>query len=146
MKLTLALLLFASVARGQGWNEIDSTWRAIKFRKYIENAKPQDRLNIFSEAKPHWVLLDSLLSWYDSYKRECWADSTGHDRVSSDDPYNHLMDSATADSVYYTFYRIDDNGNLGHAYKAVRYRYYWTPWHRDPTFPGFIEFLRKRVK
>ena len=100
-------------------------------------------------------LASRLVYLWDAYAKECESDSTKHERTSSYEwggPMTLRYDSSgyativvspdTADTI-----TIPGSCPEGRAGCLVMHwqtvpRFYWT--HRTPTFPGFIEYLRRQ--
>jgi hypothetical protein len=75
---------------------------------------------------PTQLMIDNVeIRWWmlDQYAKECYADSTVHEQLR---PCYSLVDPPCP----------------GHPYEPPRF--YTT--HREPTFVGFIEFMRKRIQ
>lgn len=79
------------------------------------------------------VVLEDLLENWDSYKAKCWADSNRH---SCDMIYNEGVSYVPrTDSA--GFFKIYSAGTTG-------VEVWWE--HREPTFDGFMEYLRKETR
>ena len=107
MKLTLALLLFASVAVGQT-NATHPIWRTDGEITYVR----------FLDSVSYRPVTVHDLS---EYSKECYADSTlerWHDSKGS-----NRMCIADWECLI-----------------ASHYKTGWT--HREPTFPGFIQYMK----
>lgn len=83
---------------------------------------PYKSLNgtIYGKPMPHQFAVD-LLVWWDEWVDSCWADSTlqtYYPRHCNADPCTHLVSIPSTTR--------------------------WT--HRNPDFPGFMDFIRRRTK
>ena len=124
-KTLLVLIVFASVVFGQTWDggsRIDTTKKQIHFFPAGE------------ELYPKFITLQDLLD----YEKECYADSSKIEKqrwvMYSKDELKRFH-YFTVDTMYYIWNK-DTTISLTPRY------YYYT--HREPTFRGFIEFMRGR--
>ena len=69
------------------------------------------------------MVVATLLQQYEAYTKECWADSTKEEELK------------LCNSLVYPPCK-------GHSYNPPRYYII----HKEPTFTGFIEFLKRGVK
>lgn len=85
-------------------------------------------------GKHHDIIAEHLLSLWQSYKKECYADSTKecfnlYRGMGSDTLYSHCSK--------YDF-------DLGANSNFIGQKEIWI--HREPTFDGFMQYLDKQVK
>lgn len=74
----------------------------------------------------------NLLDLYDSYSKECYADSNKNGAILSKDDCLILMNELNYEKINYY---------LNNGFK-IHYTYY----QPDPTFDGFIKYLNKKLK
>jgi len=90
--------------------------------------KSEFRLSYWDWEKEYFVL--AILLLYDEYEQECYADSTF---VISDGGYEHK------------FVAVNDTLDLTRTMSIPAIHIVKRRWeHRQPTFQGFIEFIRRK--
>jgi hypothetical protein len=135
--LTIAVALLVSAAKGQG---------------FVQSTRD------IGHAKPDTVFLDALVSAWDAYVKECRADSFQRQngwvwhgeppQFKAGQRYEYYG-GISGDTLRYAGYTIDGKPRDTFRWKSKWFkgskRHYEGPYiHRTPTFPGFIEYLRKR--
>ena len=130
MRTLILLCLLAPVAWGQEMTR-EQAERMVQpvIRSDIQNMAIQEWI----AAKKQEAVRDSLVSWWDQYRAECWGDSVRVDRVAD----YRLNDPAVCSGSY------DDSTVTVYWSEMVRTmpRYYYR--HTLPAFEGFMEFLRR---
>lgn len=129
MKLSLIILLALATmgAQGQDGTVVIPGYTepkplGLQFGKY---AMPRDTVKVrVIDIREEYTAKFLVLAW-DAYVKECWADSTRSWSVL----VNDKIDSTFIEGEWQYFY----------DWKEVA-EYV----HRQPTFPGFIEWLRRK--
>ena len=145
MKL-ITLLLLASMAMGQdstktmNWGNvypIGLVWNINGAYKELLRKDSSGVVAISDDEMKDYI--HALVVLYDEYSKECWNDSTavyeGHCYINTnpDRRYRFSMDVGN--------YYLTDKEVKKHGLKLVE-RFSYT--HREPTFPGFIKYLRRK--
>lgn len=144
-KLTIIVLTFCAVlAHGQDLtkiNQMDSTTA----RRIVQMEPPKwgkafvcDTARPWVDPRPKPLTLDSLVVLWDEYRAECYADS--HIVKSSGGPRGYGGPTISRDSSGVEV--LDYRG--AYLVPAIMC-YYSDVIHKEPTFSGFMDFIRRKA-
>ena len=148
MKTLLMLLLFTSVSFTQDNVNLVARVKDQRNKEYFEK---YDLVfaNIYngSQSKEaHLVTLSSIVKLWEDYQKECYADSTADTWSREYINWRADEDTCVKDTVCYYVPRLGlqtriDKMYFGFKFDGYKYTRYF---HKQPTFEGFIAYLKRR--
>lgn len=132
--ILIAFLMLASLAWGQKKENI--MIKITSDNKIHHNFGPQQILHIGNSFHPRYldakITIKHLLIFWDQYSKECYADST----QKTYNVYNYC-----GEELFTPISKWDIDLGINQAYRGTRK--IWK--HREPSFPDFMVWLKKKV-